>query len=72
MWLEVAAKGRELEQKEMEETIKSLDNISVGDLEPDPEVLKVLKESSELFSDIPDEVSLIDSDEDQAEVVCEE
>ena len=62
LWLEVAAKGRELERKEMEETIKSLDNISVGDLEADPD--KVWNDALELFPEIPEDVTLIESEDD--------
>lgn len=65
LWLEVAAKGYELQKKEMEETIQSLDNISVG--ESDDERIKVIDNSIDFFSDVPEEIFPLDSEESERE-----
>ena len=64
LWLEVAAKGRELEKKELEDTIRSLECVSVDEKDSDDG-------TTELFSDIPEEITIKESafdNDDQEEV----
>jgi hypothetical protein len=64
LWSSLAANGRELEKQHLEDTIKSLDEISV-DEESDKETAPIVNELFNPFPDVPDEVSLIDGEEEE-------
>lgn len=72
LWLEVAAKGRELEKKELEDTIRSFDSVCVDEKESDDDELSAILKG-ELFSDIPEEITIKESalDNDYSEEVAQ-